>query len=162
MKSSNYSQTSVNLWREYRSSKWISMLINVQWCTLDTTYTATTITCPINSCQQQMNSSLKTTSVKKQLTHYWGSLSAISSEKVKEIIHPRLYKSFVRPQLEYGVHFWSPHIIRDIDKITKVSTKMIPEIRNRSCSQRLRDLCLVSLVQRRLRGQLVVKHCFNI
>ena len=69
-----------------------------------------------------------------------------------------LYKSLVRPRLEYAVQFWSPHLQRDIIKIKKVqrkSSKMIPEIRNHSYSQRLKDLNLISLEQRRLRGQLI-------
>ena len=35
------------------------------------------------------------------------------------------------------------------------ASKMIPEIRNHSYQQRLKDLDLISLVQRKLRGQLI-------
>ena len=69
-----------------------------------------------------------------------------------------LYKSLVRPHLEYAVQFWSPYQRRDIDKIERVqrtTTKMIPEIRNHSYQQRLKDLKLISLVRRRPRGQLI-------
>ena len=69
-----------------------------------------------------------------------------------------LYKSHVRPHLEYAVQFWSPHQQRKIIKIEKVkrkATKMIPEIRNHSYSQRLKDLNLISLEQRRLRGEFI-------
>ena len=69
-----------------------------------------------------------------------------------------LYKSIVRPHLKYAVQFWSPHLQRDIDKMERVqrnATKMIPEIRNHSFQQRLKDLELISLVQRRLREQLI-------
>ena len=69
-----------------------------------------------------------------------------------------LYKSLVRPHLEYAVQFWSPDLRRDIDKLERVqrkATKMIPEIRNPSHQQRLKELELISLVQRRLRGQLI-------
>ena len=68
-----------------------------------------------------------------------------------------LYKSLVRSHLEYAVQFWSPHLRRDIDKMERVqrrATNMIPEIRNHSYQQRLKDLKLIGLVQRRLRGQL--------
>ena len=50
------------------------------------------------------------------------------------------------------------HLRRDIDKMEKIQrreTKMIPEIRNHSYHQRIQDLDLISLVQRRLRGQLI-------
>ena len=47
---------------------------------------------------------------------------------------------------------------RDIDKMEKIqrrATKMIPEIRNHSYHRRIQDHDLISLVQRRLRGQLI-------
>ena len=50
--------------------------------------------------------------------------------KSKELMLP-LYKSIVRPNLEYAVEFWSRHLRRDIDKMERVqrkATKMIPEI----------------------------------
>ena len=72
----------------------------------------------------------------------------------------QLYKSLVRPspRIYCTVHFWSPHLHRDIDKMERVqrrATKMIPEIRNHSYQQRLKDLKLMNLVQRRLWGQLI-------
>ena len=69
-----------------------------------------------------------------------------------------LYKSLARPHLEHAVRFWSPNLSRDIDKIETIqrrATKMISEIRNHSYHQRIQDLDLNSLVQRRLRGQLI-------
>ena len=77
--------------------------------------------------------------------------------KNKELTHP-LYKSLVRPHLEHAVQFCSPHLRQDIDKLEKIQrreTKMIPEIRNHSYHKRIQDLDLISLVQRRLRGQLI-------
>ena len=77
--------------------------------------------------------------------------------KNKELILP-LYKSIVRPHLEHAVQFWSPNLRRCIDKIEKIqrrTTKMIPEIRNHIYHRRIQDLDLISLVQRRLRGQLI-------
>ena len=73
--------------------------------------------------------------------------------KNKELILP-LYKSLSQPRLEHAVQFWSPHLRRDIDKMEKIqrrATKMIPEIRNNSYLQRIQNLDLISLVQRRLR-----------
>ena len=69
-----------------------------------------------------------------------------------------LHKSFVRTHLEYAVQFWSPHLRRDIDKMESIqgtATKMITEIRNHSYQQRLKDLELISLIQRRFRRQLI-------
>ena len=39
--------------------------------------------------------------------------------KAKKIILP-LYKSFVRPHLDYCVQAWRPHYRKDIDKLEKV------------------------------------------
>ena len=73
-------------------------------------------------------------------------------------VAPTLQVPIVRPHLEYAVQFWSPHLRRDIGKIGRVqrkATKVIPKIRNHSYQQRLKDLKLISLVQRRLRLQLI-------
>src|SRR6218665_1337760 len=40
----------------------------------------------------------------------------------------RLYKSLVRPQLEYCIHVWSPYLKQDMEKLEKVQrgvTQMI-------------------------------------
>ena len=79
------------------------------------------------------------------------------NDKSTELMVP-LYKSLVRSHLEYAVQFWSPHLRRYIDKMERLqrkATKMIPEIRNHSYQQRFKDLKLISLIQRRLRGQLL-------
>ena len=79
--------------------------------------------------------------------------------KNNKLILP-LYKFLVRPHLEHAVQFWSPHLRRNIEKIEKIqrrATKMIPKTSNRSYHQRIQDLDLISLIQRRLRGQLIEK-----
>ena len=56
------------------------------------------------------------------------------------------------------MQFWSPDLRRDIDKMEKLqrrAKKMIPLIRNHSYHQQIQDLDLISLVRRRLRGQLI-------
>ena len=84
------------------------------------------------------------------------------SFKSKEIVLP-LYKSLVRPHLEYAVQFWSPHHEKDIAKLESVqrrATKMIPSLRNKSYEERLVNLNLFTLRKRRLRGKLI--ECFKI
>ena len=47
--------------------------------------------------------------------------------KSKEIMLP-LYKSMVRPHLDYCIQAWKPHLRRDVDRLEKVTrraTKMI-------------------------------------
>ena len=86
-----------------------------------------------------------------------GSIARVYRYKNKELILP-VYKSLVHPHLEHAVQLWSPYFKQDIDKIEKTqrrATKMIPEIRNHIYQQRIQYLDLISLVQRRLRGQLI-------
>ena len=75
----------------------------------------------------------------------------------KDIILP-LYKSLVRPHLEYAVQCWSPHYVKDItvlERVQRRATKLIPAIRNLPYSTRLQRLHLHSLELRRIRGQLI-------
>src|SRR5215469_15321677 len=77
--------------------------------------------------------------------------------KSKNVILP-LYKSLVRPHLEYAVQLWSPYLVKDITKIERIqkrATKMIPELREKTYAQRLKDLDIHSLETRRLRRRLI-------
>ena len=74
--------------------------------------------------------------------------------KDREIIL-QLYKSLVRPHLEYCVQALRPHLQKDIDLIEGVqrrATKMIPNLKNKTYEERLNNLQLTTLETRRLRG----------
>ena len=69
-----------------------------------------------------------------------------------------LYKSLVRPHLEYGNIIWSPFLKRQslkIERVQRRATKLIPEIANIPYEERLKKLKLPSLKFRRLRGDLI-------
>lgn len=69
-----------------------------------------------------------------------------------------LYKSLVRPHLEYGNQAWCPHLRKHIDSIENVqrrATKLIPGFRDLSYPERLQRLKLPTLAYRRLRGDLI-------
>ena len=69
-----------------------------------------------------------------------------------------LYKSIVRPHLDYCVQAWRPHYRKDIDKLEKVqrkATKMVEGLEGYSYSDRLRILGLTTLETRFLRADLI-------
>ena len=82
--------------------------------------------------------------------------------KKKELIIP-LYKTIVRPHLEYCIQAWRPYRKKDIDILGRVqrrATKMIQKLRNISYEMRLKECGLTTLETRRLRGDQI--EVFNI
>lgn len=70
----------------------------------------------------------------------------------------RLYKTLVRPQLEYCVQAWRPYLQKDIDNIESIqrrATKMCSDLRNCEYETRLKKADLMSLEIRRLRADLI-------
>ena len=79
-----------------------------------------------------------------------------------EYKHPdiliRLYKSLVRPHLEYSIAAWSPHYIKDKDLLERIQrrfTRMIPTMRSLSYEERLAETGLWTLEDRRVRADLI-------
>ena len=69
-----------------------------------------------------------------------------------------LYKSLVRPHLEYCVQAWRPYLQQDINNIEGVQrrmTKMMREVEEEEYEQRLKKTKLMSLEMRRLRSDLI-------
>ena len=70
----------------------------------------------------------------------------------------QLYKSLVRPNLEYCIQAWWPHLVKDIQSIENVqhrATRMISSLKGLSYDERLVSLKLTTLETRRLRGDLI-------
>ena len=74
--------------------------------------------------------------------------------KEKSLIIP-LYKAIVRPRLEYCKQAWNPHLRKDVDMLEKIqrrATKLIPELRDLTYEERLKECGLTTLETRRIRG----------
>jgi len=63
----------------------------------------------------------------------------------------RLYKSLVRPHLEYCVSAWSPHYVKDKELLERVQhrfTRMFKDLRGMDYGERLKSLNLWTLEKR--------------
>ncbi|CAF0953419.1 unnamed protein product [Brachionus calyciflorus] len=69
-----------------------------------------------------------------------------------------LYPGQIRPYLEYAVSSWNPYSRSKIylrEKVQRRATKMVKSLRNKPYDERLNDLELMSLEERRIRGDLI-------
>lgn len=69
-----------------------------------------------------------------------------------------IYKTYIRPHLEYCIQAWAPHLAKDIETLERVqraATKLVPSLRKCSYEERLRRLGITTLRTRRERGDLI-------
>ena len=71
-----------------------------------------------------------------------------------------LYKSLIRPHLEYCIQVWNPHLVKDrpiklMEGVQKRATKLVHGIENWKYDDRLKFLGLTRLDKRRIRSDLV-------
>ena len=70
----------------------------------------------------------------------------------------KLYKVYVRPHLEYCVQAWSPYQRADMEKLEKVQKRavnMVAGLRSRNYEEKLKEVGLTSLEDRRSRGDMI-------
>ena len=81
-----------------------------------------------------------------------------SFEYMDKDMFVKLYKSIVRPHLEYANVIWHPLFKRQLvslEKVQRRATKILPELRDMSYSERLSALNLPSIQYRQLRNDLL-------
>ena len=80
-----------------------------------------------------------------------GIIKDLSIVWTKLCFEATLYVSLVHPHLEYASEIWNPHLIGDIqvlEKVQKRTTKLVPDLRQLTYSDRLSALNLPSLLYR--------------
>ena len=93
----------------------------------------------------------------KKANRKLGIISRCFSYKEKEILLP-LYKSLVRPLLEYCSPAWSPFLKQDIvllEKVQRRFTRMVPGLKELPYDLRLEFLDIIPLELRRMRSDLI-------
>jgi ribonucleases P/MRP protein subunit RPP40 len=78
----------------------------------------------------------------------------------KEVVM-KLYKGLVRPLMEYSIQAWNPYKKGDIkllERVQKRATKMIEGFSNKNYNDRLAELKLTTLEDRRLRGDMIMTY----
>jgi len=95
--------------------------------------------------------------VAKKCNQLLGLIYRTFISKRKDIII-RLYKSIVRPYMDYCIQAWRPHYIKDItvlERVQKRATRMIEECKGMDYLHRLEICKLTTLETRRLRADLL-------
>lgn len=89
-----------------------------------------------------------------------GQIRRTITNKSKDIVVP-LYRSLVRPRLEYCIQAWRPYLKKDITLLEKVqhrATKIVEGMNKLSYEERLVACDLQSLEERRDRGDMIEVH----
>ena len=100
--------------------------------------------------------------IAKKANKQLGIIAKVFSSRSPQTIIP-LYKTFVRPHLEYNSIIWSPHTKKCekiIEKVQKRMCNIIYGARSSNYQGKLKKANLLTLRARRIKDQLVSRHSF--
>ena len=86
-----------------------------------------------------------------------GLIMRVFHYRTKSTLVP-LYKTFVRPKLEYAAMAWSPWLEKDMEAIEKVQKRMVrmlSDVRGGTYEEKLKEIGMTTLKDRRTRGDLI-------
>ena len=88
-------------------------------------------------------------------------LIKISFQCIDDEMFLNLYNTLIRPLLEYCVQAWSPYLKKDIillENVQRRATKLVGRLRNKGYEERLKELKLTKLQDRRSRGDMILTY----
>ena len=107
--------------------------------------------------EANMKPSKQCTTAAKSANFALGQIQRAFHYRKKDHLVP-LYKTFVRPKLEYASSAWCPWLEKDKKQLEKVQerlVRMISDVKGASYEEKLKDAGLTTLEKRRERGDVI-------
>ena len=92
------------------------------------------------------------------LEHSYCQLSVLQRAAMDIADFRLIYKVYIRPHLEFCIQAWSPHFVKDmevLENVQRAATNLVPGLRKYSYPVRLQKIGITSLVERRVRGDMI-------